>query len=82
MLSAIHFAVEEGKIQYINALVGYPGVDINARNHAGESPLLYCSLRERQPQIVTCLLENGANIEDRNPNVSDLTLFSVSIVQL
>ncbi|KAH3780268.1 NF-kappa-B inhibitor alpha-like [Dreissena polymorpha] len=51
--TALHFAVEAGDISMITFLQGYPGIKIDARTFAGESPAqLAYERRATRPEVV------------------------------
>jgi len=59
-----HEAVAESNIQNIQHLLD-KGVDINAKNNNGETPLHIAVCKER-PEVVTLLLKNGADVNAKD----------------
>ena len=56
--TALHIAVEHGFIEIVKKLYGY-GLDINAKNNNGITPLMIA--RERgHNDIINFLIDNGA----------------------
>ncbi|MDR1940928.1 MAG: ankyrin repeat domain-containing protein [Endomicrobium sp.] len=44
------------------------GADVNAKNYAGDTPLLIAARYELYPDVIDILLKAGANIEERSKN--------------
>lgn len=61
--TALHVAVREDSGKAVEALLKSPGVDVNAINQAGETPLMLAAIRG-QLDLVKLLVERGALVND------------------
>eukprot|EP00118_Oscarella_pearsei_P002960 m.12403 g.12403 ORF g.12403 m.12403 type:complete len:727 (+) comp24027_c0_seq1:162-2342(+) len=65
--SILHHAVTNSKVGTVRHLLNiYPSLDVNAQDAAGWTPLAWVSDQGINGEMVTCLLEHGAN-----PNIKD-----------
>lgn len=61
----LHFAVELDRFEWFHVLLQTPGIDVNARDGAGRTPLHVACLRGRR-SFVKALIDSGAD-----PNAAD-----------
>ncbi len=61
--TALHVAVREDSGKAVEALLKSPGVDVNAINQAGETPLMLAAIRG-QLDLVKQLVQRGALVND------------------
>ncbi len=64
----LHWAAEQGHVQLVNLLVEVPGIDINAGNVYGLTPLHF-GVRAQAHAVVRTLLDEGAQLD---PQATDL----------
>lgn len=62
--SVLHMAVLGGNIHFIQYLINH-GVNVNAMNMYGETPLHWCC-KEGKLEILKLLIKNGADVELRD----------------
>lgn len=68
------------KTEYIKALIG-EGVDINAEDIVGKTPLI-CAVESNKPQLLTFLLENGADANHLDKNKNSAFFYAVAHLQV
>jgi ankyrin repeat protein len=68
----LHAAAHNGDFEMVQVLLDY-GVDVNARNSRGRTPLAYASLggRPNEPRVTRLLIEHGAD-----PNIPSVSGFT------
>lgn len=64
--SAIYLCCKEGQTETAKELMKTKKLDINIRNYRNKYSPLYISCLKGYKEIVSMLLENGANVSDRN----------------
>jgi ankyrin repeat protein len=58
----LHLSARRGNIDKVQEILKY-APDIEAKNSAGDTPLLLAVKKYENEAIITCLLDNGANID-------------------
>ena len=62
--TALHHAVENKDVDIITFLLTVREVEVDARDRKGNQTPLYLAVKNKSPQIIEMLIENGASLEN------------------
>lgn len=80
MITCLHKAAYYDNLDLCKVLLSYDRVDVNARDHAGETPLHWVfKWPNAQPQLVNLLLNKGAHVNAQD-NASQAPLYEACLV--
>lgn len=71
----LHLVAATGHRKVASFLVGL-GLDVNARNKAGDTPLCVAARKARNPGVLKCLLDAGADLSVRAENNENLLMLA------
>ncbi|TRY61944.1 hypothetical protein TCAL_10560, partial [Tigriopus californicus] len=62
--TAVHLAVEQGRLDILERLLQEPNINVNAKDNQGQNTPLFLAAKKKNGEAVKLLLEHGASLTD------------------